>query len=157
MEKNFLEALEKCFKVYEDANELETWTNGGYNIILSVEKWTEEEVMKAVEDFDPCHEIEIWWGTDSFRANYNESMRDAQDDMEEWKRNILKELKKSLHPVEMETISMYLTVRVDISYPKSIGEEEAIETAYQNFDYDFKTPDWCGIEVLDTEICGVNE
>ena len=157
MEKNFLEALEKCFKVYEDANELETWTNGGYNIILSVEKWTEEEVMKAVEDFDPCHEIEIWWGNDSFRANYNESMRDAQDDMEEWKRNILKELKKSLHPVEMETISMYLTVRVDISYPKSIGEEEAIETAYQNFDYDFKTPDWCGIEVLDTEICGVNE
>lgn len=157
MEKNLLEALEKCFTVYEDANELETWTDGCYNIILSVEKWTEEEVMKAIEDFDACHEIEIWWGNDSFRANYNESMRDAQDDMEEWKRDTLKKLKESLHPVEMETTSMYLTVRVDISYPKSIGEEKAIETAYQNFDYDFKAPDWCGIEVLDTEICSVNE
>ena len=157
MEKNLLEALEKCFKVYEDANELETWTDGGCNIILSVEEWTEEEVMKAVEDFDPCHEIEIWWHEKSFRANYNESMRDAQDDMDEWKRDTLKKLKESLHPVEMETTSMYLTVRVDISYPKSMGEEEAIETSYTNFDYDFKTPDWCGIEVFGTEICGVNE
>lgn len=157
MEKNLLEALEKCFRVYEDANELETWTDGGYNIILSVEEWTEEEVVKAVEDFDPCHEIEIWWGNDSFRANYGESMREAQDDMEEWQRNTLKTLKESLHPVEMETTSMYLTVRVDISYPKSMNEEEAIETAYQNFDYDFKAPDWSGIEVYDTEICGVNE
>ena len=157
MEKNLLKALEKCFNVYEEDHELETWTDGGYNIFLSVEKWTEEEVVKAVEDFDPCHEIEIWWNDDSFRANYNESMREAQDDMEEWKRDTLKELKESLHPVEMETTSMYLTVRVDIRYPKSMGEEEAVETAYTNFDYDFKAPDWCGIEVFDTEICGVNE
>lgn len=157
MEKNLLKALEKCFNVYEEDHELETWTDGGYNIFLSVQKWTEEEVVKAVEDFDPCHEIEIWWNDDSFRANYNESMREAQDDMEEWKRDTLKELKDSLHPVEMETTSMYLTVRVDIRYPKSMGEEEAVETAYTNFDYDFKAPDWCGIEVFDTEICGVNE
>ena len=157
MEKNLLKALEKCFNVYEEDHELETWTDGGYNIFLSVQKWTEEEVVKAVEDFDPCHEIEIWWNDDSFKANYNESMREAQDDMEEWKRDTLKELKDSLHPVEMETTSMYLTVRVDIRYPKSMGEEEAVETAYTNFDYDFKAPDWCGIEVFDTEICGVNE
>lgn len=157
MEKNLLKALEKCFNVYEEDHELETWTDGGYNIFLSVQKWTEEEVVKAVEDFNPCHEIEIWWNDDSFRANYNESMREALDDMEEWKRDTLKELKDSLHPVGMETTSMYLTVRVDIRYPKSMGEEEAVETAYTNFDYGFKAPDWCGIEVFDTEICGVNE
>lgn len=157
MEKNLLEALEKCFKVSEEYKELETWTDGGYNIIISVDEWTEEEVVKAVEDFDPCREIEMWWNDYSFRTDYNNSMREAQDDMEEWKRDTLKKLKESLHPVEMETMSMYLTVRVDIRYPKSMGEEEAIETAYQNFDYDFKAPDWCGVEVFDTEICGVNE
>ena len=157
MEKNLLKALEKCFKVSEEYKDLETWTDGGYNIILSVEEWTEEEVVKAVEDFDPCHEVEIWWGDDSFRANYNESMREAQDDMEEWKRDTLKKLKKSLHPVEMETTSMYLTVRVDISYPKSMDKERAVELACENFDYGFKTPDWCLVEVDDTEICGVNE
>ena len=157
MEKNLLEALEKCFKVSEEYKELEAWTDGGYNIILSVDEWTEEEVVKAVEDFDPCREIDMCWNDYSFRADYNNSMREAQDDMEEWKRDTLKKIKESLHPVEMETTSIYLTVRVDISYPKSMGEEEAIETAYQNFDYDFKAPDWCGIEVFDTEICGVNE
>lgn len=157
MEKNLQEALGKCFKFSEEYKELEAWTDGGYNVVLSVDEWTEEEVVKAVEDFDPCREIEMWWNDYSFRSDYNNSMRDAQDDMEEWQRNTLKKLKKLLHPVEMETTSMYLTVRVDIRYPKSMGEEEAIETAYQNFDYDFKAPDWCGIEVFDTEICGVNE
>lgn len=157
MEKNLLEALEKCFKVSEEYKELETWTDGGYNIILSVDEWTEEEVVKAVEDFDPCREIEMWWNDYSFRTDYNNSMREAQDDMEERQRNTLKKLKESLNPVEMETTSMYLTVRVDISYPNSMDKEEAIETAYQNFDYDFKAPDWCGIEVDGMEICGVNE
>jgi hypothetical protein len=157
MENNLLEALEKCFKFSEEYKELEAWTDGGYNIILSVDEWTEEEIVKAVEDFDPCREIEMWWNDYSFRTDYNNSMREAQDDMEEWKRDTLKKLKASLHPVELETTSMYLTVRVDIRYPKSMGEEEAIETSYTNFDYDFKVPDWCGIEVFDTEICGVNE
>ena len=138
MEKNLLEALEMCFKVSEKYKELEAWTNGGYNIILSVDEWTEEEVVKAVEDFDPCHEIEMWWNDYSFR-------------------NTLKKLKELLHPVEMETTSMYLTVRVDISYPKSMDKERAVELAYENFDYDFKTPDWCLVEVDDMEICGVNE
>ena len=36
MEKNLLKALEKCFNVYEEDHELETWTDGGYNIFLSV-------------------------------------------------------------------------------------------------------------------------
>ena len=157
MEKNLQEELGKCFMFSEEYKELEAWTDGGYNVVLSVDEWTEEEVVKAVEDFDPCREIEMWWNNYSFRSDYNNSMREAQDDMEEWQRNTLKKLKKLLHPVEMETTSMYLTVRVDISYPKSMDEEEAIETAYQNFDYDFKAPDWCGIEVFDTEICGVNE
>lgn len=157
MEKNLQEALKKCFKFSEEYKELEAWTDGDYNVVLSVDEWTEEEVVKAVEDFDPCREIEMWWNDYSFRSDYNNSMREAQDDMEEWQRNTLKKLKELLHPVEMETTSMYLTVRVDIRFPKSMGEEEAIETSYTNFDYDFKTPDWCGIEVFGTEICGVNE
>lgn len=152
MEENLLEALEKCFKVSEEYKELETWTDGGYNIILSVEEWTEEEVVKAVEDFDPCHEIEIWWHDDSFRANYNESMHEALDDMEEWQRNTLKELKELLHPVEMKEAFMFLTVRMGIRYPKSMDEGEAVETVYQNVDYNFNTPDWCRVEVIDTEI-----
>jgi len=158
MDKKLLEALEENnFRVAEEAMVLEDWTDRGYDVILTVEDWTEEKVMEAINDFDPNHEVEIWWYNKEFQCNYNHSMAEALEDMEEWKRDKLKGMKDSLHSVEMQSASMYLTVRVDISFPKDMSKEDAFETAYENFDYDFKLKDKYRIDVDGMEICGVNE
>ena len=157
MKKELLEALEEHFRVSEEYAELEAWTEGGYNVILVVEEWTEEEVIKAIEGFDPCHEIELWWHDDSFRANYDESMAGAQADMEKWKNDALKSIRRSLRCVKMQSASMYMTVRVDISFPETMTEDEAIEAAIENFDYDFRLKDSYEIDVDGMEICGINE
>lgn len=158
MDKKLLEVLkENDFRVYEDSMELEDWTSGGYDVIITVEDWTEEKVMEAINDFDPNHEVEIWWHDKEFQCNYNYSMAEALEDMEEWKRDKLKGMKEILHPVEMQSASMYLTVRVDISFPKDMNKEDAFEAAYESFDYDFKLKDKYRIDVDGMEICGVNE
>ena len=154
MDKRLSEALEENdFRVYEDSMELEDWTERGYDVILTVEDWTEEKVMESINDFDPSHEVEIWWHNKEFRNNYNNSMAEALEDMEEWKRGKLKVMKNSFRPVEMQSASMYLTVRVDISFPKDMSKEEAFEVAYENFDYDFKLKDEYRIDVDGVEIC----
>ena len=96
MDKKLLEILEENdFRVYEDSMELEDWTSGGYDVIITVEDWTEEKVMEAINDFDPNHEVEIWWDNNEFRSNYNNSMAEALEDMEEWKLDKLKGMKYS--------------------------------------------------------------
>lgn len=158
MDKKLLEALEENYsRVCEKEMELVDWTDKDYNVILTVEDWTEEKVMEAINDFDPNHEVEIWWHNKEFQSNYNYSIVEALEDMEEWKRDKLKGMKDSLHLVEMQSASMYLTVRVDISFPKDMSKEDAFETAYENFDYDFKLKDKYRIDVDGMEICGVNE
>ena len=55
--------------------------------------------------------------------------------------------------------SIYLTVRVDISYPVDMDDKEARDTAFENFDYEFKLFNCAskqGIKVEGTEICDIN-
>lgn len=59
----------------------------------------------------------------------------------------------------MKSKAIYLTVRVDISYPDTMNETDAVSTAYENFDYDFKLfpcASGQGIIVEGTELCDIN-
>ena len=57
----------------------------------------------------------------------------------------------------MKQKSIYMTIRVDIEYPSIMDENEATEIAVEEFDYSFKLPKDTNINVIDTEICGINE
>ena len=81
--------IEQVFKIHEEDFEVETWTNGGYNVILSVDEWTIPEVVKAIQQFDPSDEVYLWWSDESFRDNYNRDMFEALDDMKSWKEHAL--------------------------------------------------------------------
>lgn len=160
MEQSLLSKLDEVFKVWYDEKdgtlELEDWTNRGYDVILTPEECTLESVIQAVEDFDPTHEILIWWQNEKFRNNYaNNSLRVALDDMEAWKRHTLKQLRNDDTPRQFTTL--YLTVRVDISFPETMDVGDARSTAVSEFDYSFKLPSDTGIAVDCTEICDVDE
>ena len=161
MEQSLLSKLEEVFaQVWYDEKdgtlEISDWTDRDYNVILSPEECTLESVIQAVEDFDPAHEIEIWWQNEQFRNNYaNNSLRVALDDMEAWKRHTLEQLRNDDTPRQSTTL--YLTVRVDISFPETMDVADARSMAISEFDYSFRLPSDTGIEVEDTEICDVNE
>lgn len=104
MEQSLLSKLEEVFaQVWYDEKdgtlEISDWTDRDYNVILSPEECTLKSVIQAVEDFDPTHEIEIWWQNEKFRNNYaNNSLRVALDDMEAWKRRTLERLRNDGTP-----------------------------------------------------------
>ena len=50
-----------------------------------------------------------------------------------------------------------MTVGVTISYPSDMAVTDAVETAMEEFNYDFQLPKDTNIEVTDTEICGIND
>ena len=55
--------------------------------------------------------------------------------------------------------TIYLTVRIDISYPANMNKQEARCLAYENFDYDFKLFNLAseqGMKVEGTELCDIN-
>lgn len=60
----------------------------------------------------------------------------------------------------MNEKSIYLTVRVDINYPDSMSEQDAVQLAVQEFDYDFKLFSYAkehGISIDGCEMCGIND
>lgn len=67
---------------------------------------------------------------------------------------------KKPEPKPTKSLSMYLTVRVDLSCPEDMDESDAKSLALQEFDYDFKlfpSASNEGIVVESTEICDVND
>ena len=58
----------------------------------------------------------------------------------------------------MATIAIYVTVRLDIENPKAdaISDEE-VQNLINEVDYGFTAPEGCGITIIDTEICGLND
>ena len=53
--------------------------------------------------------------------------------------------------------SIYVVVRIDVEYDENvINENEVVDEAVSQFDYDFKLKENSGMKVVDTEICGIN-
>jgi hypothetical protein len=58
----------------------------------------------------------------------------------------------------MVTKDVYITVRLDLeSTETEIISEEATEDFIYEMNYTFTAPESCGITIIDTEICGLNE
>ena len=83
--KNFFE--EKDFNVHlteQDGNqcaEVETWTNGGVNMILWLNPFSIEEFEQRVNDFDVDEEIELHRQGQDYKNAFTikESVKDFQD------------------------------------------------------------------------------
>ena len=83
--KNFFE--EKDFNVYlteQDGNqcaEVETWTNGGVNMILWLNPFTVEEFKGWVNDFDVDEEIDLHRQGQDYKNAFSikESVKDFED------------------------------------------------------------------------------
>lgn len=118
MDKIFLDKLEELFNVDIENKELETWTDKGYNIILYVESWSKEDVLNVIKLFDASHEVQIWWDDELFRNNYNNSMREALDDMEEWQKSTLEAIESAFCPTESNQVSCTLNVDDILNYVK---------------------------------------
>ena len=83
--KNFFE--EKDFNVYltkqnnTQCAEIETWTDGGVNMVISLSPFTAEEFEKRVNDFDVDEEIEVHRQGKDYRNAFTirESLTDFED------------------------------------------------------------------------------
>jgi len=83
--KNFFE--EKDFNVHlteQDGNqcaEVETWTNGGVNMILWLNPFSIEEFEQRVNDFDVDEEIELHRQGQDYKNAFTikESVKDFED------------------------------------------------------------------------------
>jgi hypothetical protein len=83
--KNFFE--EKDFNVHlieQDGNqcaEVETWTNGGVNMILWLNPFTVEEFGQRVNDFDVDEEIDLHRQGQDYKNAFSirESVKDFED------------------------------------------------------------------------------
>lgn len=136
MENSLLKALEYYCSVDEENLELCSYTDKGYNIILYVDSWDIKDVVKAIEQFDSAHEVSIWWNDDSFRGNYNESMREALDDMDDWKNAVLAALigASQQKPLTNNDINGYLDIKRRIEeYAKSYFEQNIKESENMTF------------------------
>jgi hypothetical protein len=58
----------------------------------------------------------------------------------------------------MVTKDVYITVRLDLESTTAevISDEEITDLIYE-MNYTFTAPEGCGITIIDTEICGLNE
>lgn len=58
----------------------------------------------------------------------------------------------------MVTKDVYITVRLDLESTTAevIPDEEITDLIYE-MNYTFTAPEGCGITIIDTEICGLNE
>lgn len=57
----------------------------------------------------------------------------------------------------MKTMSVYMTVRVDVSFPAEMSEEDVVAGMENLNDYEIRLDAGPGIEVDCVEICGINE
>ena len=83
--KNFFE--EKDFNVHLNEQdgvqcaEIETWTNGGVNMIMWLNPFTIEEFTQRVDDFDVDEEIELHRQGQDYKNAFTirESLKDFED------------------------------------------------------------------------------
>ena len=98
--KNFLE--EKDFNVHltkqdnVQSAEVETWTNGGVNMIIWLNPFTVEEFTQKVNDFDVDEEIELHRQGQDYKNAF--TIRESLEDFEDYHnrlKDVLSELQGS--------------------------------------------------------------
>ncbi|MGN0044018.1 hypothetical protein [Alistipes indistinctus] len=57
----------------------------------------------------------------------------------------------------MVTTAVYITVRLDLESTAAVISDEEVQNLINEVDYGFTAPEGCGITIIDTEICGLNE
>ena len=57
----------------------------------------------------------------------------------------------------MATKAVYITVRLDLESTAAVISDEEVQDLINVVDYGFTAPEGCGITIIDTEICGLNE
>lgn len=57
----------------------------------------------------------------------------------------------------MVTTAVYITVRLGLESAAAVISDEEVQDLINEVDYGFTAPEGCGITIIDTEICGLNE
>ena len=82
------ELLVELFNINESAYELEleSWTNGGVNMLISIDKNSDnnllEQLERFVENFDIGEEIDIHREDENYKRNF--TIRESINDFENW-------------------------------------------------------------------------
>lgn len=84
--KNEREILEHYFNIFENESgyKLETWTNGGVDMIITIEKNGDtllEQLKEYIDNFDIDNEIDIYRENEEYRNRFTikESIEDFED------------------------------------------------------------------------------
>lgn len=101
MTENERKILEEKFSIYKDEQgyELEQWTNGGVDMIIHIDKNSQETVTEQfknyVDNFDIDSEIDLYREAENYRNAF--SIRESVKDFEDWEsfiNDVLTELEK---------------------------------------------------------------
>lgn len=65
--------------------EISDYTDGGYNIVITADSCSKDDVIERIKELDSGEEVTLWWPNDSYKANYNNSIIEAAQDIENWK------------------------------------------------------------------------
>ncbi len=88
---------ENDFKCIENDNdwELESYTDGGGDMIITLEELTKEALVEYLENFDVNEETSIWWPDGKpGRGVPFDNIKDLYDDIENWRKWALKIAKR---------------------------------------------------------------
>lgn len=128
----FLKEMENTFNfnvsVSNDCVELETWTDGGVNMLITLLNVNDnymEQLEKYIEEFDIDDEIQIMRESDNYKKNF--TIRESLDDYEAYIEK-LKDILSKLKGDEQETND----------YQEIIGKLEAIKTNDLNTQTDYE-------------------
>lgn len=95
---NFFEENNFNVSLFKEENikcaELETWTNGGVNMIIYLKPFTIKEFEEYVNDFDVDEEIELHRESQKYKNDF--TIRESLTDFEEF-HNRLKDVLSKLH------------------------------------------------------------
>lgn len=98
--KKQMEIIKKHFGIYDDTEtiELETWTKGGVDMLIDLDKTAQENFVEQLENycenFDIDSEIDLMRENKEYRNHF--TIRESADDYEEYIKsiqNIVEELK----------------------------------------------------------------
>ena len=82
------EILEELFNISEETNEieLESWTNGGVDMFITIDKNSYNTLLRQleefVENFDIEEEIDIHREDENYKRNF--TIRESINDFEKW-------------------------------------------------------------------------
>lgn len=82
------EILEEMFDIHQycEQYELENWTNGGVDMIITLDRTSEKSLLQQLEDFkenfDIDEEIEMYRESKDYRDNF--TIRESLEDFEDW-------------------------------------------------------------------------